>query len=169
MNNKNITVFITLFTLAIFNALGNGAITANGGSYIIAALGALLSLLVMTREASELSGSTITFTQEKYNGMMAMLYIVLPLAAIWIMHTFILPVYCPTLLTPTTIVLVITALCVTTLIAACEYSCSIQKNIKNTGILRSTAITKTNDTQEIIPFFDSVLPFNKTLTPCITQ
>lgn len=162
INKKNnISIFLLLIALAMLNALGNGAITANGGSYIIAALGALLSLSVMMYAASEVSSKPISITQAQYNGGMAMLYIILPLLAIWIMHTFILPLYCPTLLIPAAIVLAITATSVMTIIGACEYSCSTQKktHVPSPGI-KPCKIIKI---QKFKPFFNSIL---SPLTKC---
>lgn len=156
--NNNMLIFLLLMTLAMLNALGNGAITANGGSYIIAILGALLSLFVMTREATDLSSTQVSIDQAKYNGIMAALYLSLPLIAVWIMNTVILPLHYNTVFAPTFVVLLLTAMCVVSLVATCEYSLITEQDMSLPAeTLESKKQLGSDYRSTILPFFCSVL------------
>ena len=56
------------FLLALCNAIGNGAIAANGGPMAFAVMGSILSLLVMQDPILTLSKPQSSTTQNQYNG-----------------------------------------------------------------------------------------------------
>ena len=56
------------FLLALCNAIGNGAIAANGGLIAFAVMGSILSLLVMQESVQTLSKPQSPTTQNQYNG-----------------------------------------------------------------------------------------------------